>query len=466
MQSEQLLESLLDLERSRKLEKELRVESETLLKGLRNLSRPQGKEKLFQSLIEVFSTIIDFEHAFILRMQNSKQMSCLVSTSGQFRNSTWLYGSAFKSVLSGNPVAVFDIEQIPEWVHQPAIIKKNVKSALHIGLQTGFQNALLTITHSSPRVFGNTHIRLAKQFAPLSSQALLTLELKQAIIQRDRFFNMSMESMAILDYRGCFQQANSGWNAFLKHDVDIANNVTIFDFVSPEDMVAFIAAFHKSQEVGSAYIEARFKRTERHISWLACNISSYPDERLCYIVAREITARKQYELSLSYEASHDSLTSLMNRAEFMKQLRLVYAKSIKHKGYRFAVLFLDLDNFKHVNDTLGHDAGDELLIEFAKCLQRSIRKGDIAARMGGDEFILLLERSSLKKGAALIAQRIQEEVKKPFSVKGQMVQISTSIGIAYSSLEHRNAEQIVINADAAMYKAKKNKNIQYVISET
>lgn len=460
LKSEHLLESLLDLERSRVLEKELRVESETLLKGLQKLSSPQGKEKLFKSLVAILRTILDFKEAFILRRQNKAQMSCFVSTSKQFNNSIWTPHSTFNKVFNGRPVAAFNVGMISEWISQPESVRKDIKSALHIGLQTGFQDALLIITHNSTKFFGNTDIRLAKQFAPLASQALLTLELKQGIIQRDRFFDMSMESMAIVDYKGCFQQTNSGWKELLKNK---SQNATIFDLVYPNDIVNFIAAFHRAQNSGSAYIESRFKRAGRNFSWFACNIASYADEKLCYIVARDITAKKQYELALSYEASHDSLTSLLNRAEFMKLLQHAHKKTRKFKRYKFAILFLDLDDFKNVNDSYGHDVGDELLIKFADCLKRTTRKGDVVARMGGDEFILMLERTSLEPGVGLVAKRIMAELRKPFKIKGHKVKASTSIGIAFSSRKYENPEQVVINADAAMYEAKKAKHKSYVI---
>ncbi|MCF6179685.1 MAG: hypothetical protein L3J63_09900, partial [Geopsychrobacter sp.] len=134
IKSEQLLETLLDLERSRQREHDLRIESEALLEGLRNLAGARDTESLFQNLVRVLHVVIDFEEAFILQAQTDGTMSPIASTSRQMEGTTWPLLSVFKRVLAGRPVATFDVDQVPEWASQSPCIRADVKSALHIGL--------------------------------------------------------------------------------------------------------------------------------------------------------------------------------------------------------------------------------------------------------------------------------------------------------------------------------------------
>ncbi len=191
-------------------------------------------------------------------------------------------------------------------------------------------------------------------------------------------------------------------------------------------------------------------------------------ERLV-VVNRDITERKRAEQALAHNASHDALTNLPNRTLFLDRVRHALALSQRHSNYKFAVLFIDLDEFKVFNDSLGHAAGDTLLIQIARRLNASIRGVDMIsrpipkedantfvslARLGGDEFTILLEEIGSCGDAIRVAERLQERLSLPFVVEGQEVVTTASIGIAFCAPSYTNPEELVRDAEIAMYRAK------------
>jgi diguanylate cyclase (GGDEF)-like protein/PAS domain S-box-containing protein len=174
-------------------------------------------------------------------------------------------------------------------------------------------------------------------------------------------------------------------------------------------------------------------------------------------ISRDITQRKEFEDQLEHQAFFDTLTQLPNRALFMNRLQHLFHRARRAGGeLLFAVLYLDVDRFKGINDGLGHQAGDELLIEIAKRLERCVRPSDTLARLGGDEFTVLLEDIASEVDATRVADRIQKELSTPFVVHGQEVFSSISLGIALSSSHYQRPEDMLRDADTAMYRAKAN----------
>ena len=177
----------------------------------------------------------------------------------------------------------------------------------------------------------------------------------------------------------------------------------------------------------------------------------------------DITSRKKAEEQLLYDAFHDDLTGLPNRALFTDRLQHMIYTLQRRTGDLFAVLFLDMDRFKVTNDSLGHTIGDQLLIAVAGKLSDCLRPGDTVARLGGDEFAVLLESIKEQKDAIEVAERIHAKLSKPLLVKGHEVFTSVSIGIALSSPDYERPEQILRDADIAMYQAKSKGNAGYEI---
>jgi diguanylate cyclase (GGDEF)-like protein/PAS domain S-box-containing protein len=171
-------------------------------------------------------------------------------------------------------------------------------------------------------------------------------------------------------------------------------------------------------------------------------------------VARDITERKRAEQQLLHDAFHDALAGLPNRALFMDRLGRAVERLKRHRERSLAVLFLDLDGFKVVNDSLGHGVGDQLLVSTARRLQASLRSGDTVARLGGDEFAVLLDDLRDINEASRVSDRLQKELSQPLVLAGQDVFVRASIGIALSATGDETPEDLLRDADTAMYCAK------------
>ena len=201
--------------------------------------------------------------------------------------------------------------------------------------------------------------------------------------------------------------------------------------------------------------------------WLSLDISLARDWQLhahnLIVQAQDISLRRIAEAELQHSAKHDPLTQLANRAHFDEQLARAIARVNRHPDRHFAVMYLDLDGFKRVNDSLGHRAGDELLVELARRLKAMLRPTDLLARLGGDEFALLLEDVHRARDAVGLAERVQKELQKPFRLRNMDLSMSASIGITFGSTDYTSTEQIIRDADTAMYKAKSDGKARYAI---
>lgn len=243
-----------------------------------------------------------------------------------------------------------------------------------------------------------------------------------------------------------------------------ATGKSFTDFVHPED-VALVRSLH--QEVmeepdATPALECRFRHSDgslRDVEITATNALDVPNVAGLVFNTRDITERKEAERErgvlegqLAHQAYHDPLTGLANRVLFKD--RVDHALSRRSRGAEeLAVLFLDLDNFKSVNDTLGHEAGDELLKRVADRLVTCLRDSDTIARLGGDEFAVLIEGVNGDQDAYVVADRLIESLQMPFDLKGRHVLCGGSVGVAFST-EGSSSEELLANADVAMYAAK------------
>ncbi|OKH25575.1 hypothetical protein NIES593_04360 [Hydrococcus rivularis NIES-593] len=231
-----------------------------------------------------------------------------------------------------------------------------------------------------------------------------------------------------------------------------------FKIVHPEDKKQVKYYLKQLHETGSLEMEYRIVRPDGEVRWL------YNRSQIIYdgsgkairidATDTDITERKQAEAQLQRNAFYDPLTDLPNRALFTDRLEHALQRLKRHPESLFAVLFLDLDGFKLINDSLGHLTGDRLLQGFARRLSECLRPSDTLARLGGDEFTILVEDIKTVKEAVLVAERILQTLTLPFDLDGQQVFTNTSIGIALSNSDYQSSEEILRDADTAMYRAK------------
>ncbi|MGE5413693.1 MAG: EAL domain-containing protein [Syntrophomonadaceae bacterium] len=233
-------------------------------------------------------------------------------------------------------------------------------------------------------------------------------------------------------------------------------------YIRPDDRKAALAKLVERQNLTN--YELCLKRKDGSTVWVLQNenLSEGPDGLLSVIEGTiiDISERKRAEEQVKHLAFHDPLTNLPNRLLFNDRLTLAVAQAHRH-AQRLAVLFLDLDRFKIINDSLGHSVGDELLRQLAERIQEHVREGDTVARLGGDEFTLLVPGITADEDAAKIARKICDAIHDPFWIDGRELFVTTSVGVSVYPADGHDAETLVRNADSAMYRAKEQGRDNY-----
>jgi diguanylate cyclase (GGDEF)-like protein/PAS domain S-box-containing protein len=274
----------------------------------------------------------------------------------------------------------------------------------------------------------------------------LQQELKQ-------FFELSSEMLATIGLDGRFKQLNAAWSRKLGHQLDELKGFPFVEIIHADDHAMVRVEIERLQERESVSFETRCRCRDESERWILWHVALSREDGLYFAAASDISERKRREEVLIREAGHDALTGLPNRAHTHERLERVLRRA-KHDGTRIGVLYVDIDFFKSVNDTMGHAAGDEYLVTVARRLERCLRPGDLVGRLGGDEFLVVLDRVDEEKMVQRIAERVQRALHAPFAIDGQEVVGGASIGGALSSPRHERPMDLLRDADAAMYQAK------------
>lgn len=273
-------------------------------------------------------------------------------------------------------------------------------------------------------------------------------------------FDNTQDNILVIDENQQILYANQAMldTLDIENDELLASKIQDFLKTADDNAITLRELWRVLQQTGSwrgelsFYFQGKFKPQMVSIS----RLEEQHDGSKCFVVlASDIAELKRREQQLHQLALFDALTGLPNRVHLKEVMRDVVARSHR-KSSKFAVLFLDLDNFKRINDSLGHAAGDEVLRYFTRVISELVRESDTFARISGDEFIILLEDIESEIDAQVFAHRVIDSLKRPFSVNGQSLFISTSIGIAIYPDDGNIPDVLLRNADIAMYRAKQN----------
>jgi len=268
----------------------------------------------------------------------------------------------------------------------------------------------------------------------------------------------SSDVITVVDADSTVRYHTPSVHQVLGYDTDELLGTRLLDLVHPSDASLALALFDEAAAVTGSIGPVGLRARRADGSWvdveaMGDNLLGDPNVGGIVITLRDVSVRRELERTLTHQAFHDSLTGLANRALFTN--RVAHALRRRNRtAHEVAVLFLDLDDFKTVNDSLGHAMGDQLLEEVAQRLDQSLRPGDTTARLGGDEFAILLEGMATTDDTFAAARRLLDSLLEPFTLDGKAVDVHASIGIAFADQEAVGSEELLRNADIAMYMAK------------
>ncbi len=368
--------------------------------------------------------------------------------------------SSAARLIRGEPITARDVPPEERSANTSAAKLGDLYSAplLVHGKLTG----LLMVTSDGrlPHAFEESFHTLTSHVA-LALEAVATAEELRRSEERFRsLVQNASDIITVVDLEGTIVYESPSVHRILGYDYEGLVGTPILDMMHPDDKQASITFFLEAAKTGEVTAPVRWRVRHADGSWryvetIYKNLADDPNVGGMLLTTRDVTDRKDLEDQLAHRAFHDALTGLPNRSLFTDRVSHALARRVREPG-RIAVLFLDVDDFKTVNDSLGHAAGDELLVAVAKRIDECLRGGDTAARLGGDEFAILLEDVIDPGEAAGVADRVLEALRPPFDVDGKRTFVYASIGIAQSAgTPGERAEELLRNADVAMYIAKR-----------
>jgi diguanylate cyclase (GGDEF)-like protein/PAS domain S-box-containing protein len=370
-------------------------------------------------------------------------------------------------------VLISDVHNDPQVGNTETLDRLGWKAiaCIQFGLDNG-ATGMFCVADSQPREWSERDDALLVEFAGLlvtqvrrevrtrsdsARQLLIEQARRQSEERYRRLFESSRDAIYMTTQDGQFADANAAMLELFGYSrVELVQRNKRDVFASPTDFIRFQ---EEIESVGSIrQHEVAFKRKDGSIidCLMSASVQRGDDGTIIGYqgIIIDITERKQIEQQLAHSAFHDSLTGLPNRVLYMDRLEQLVRHAKRRPDEHFGVLFLDLDRFKIVNDTLGHACGDELLIAVARRLETCVRTEDTVARFGGDEFAILLDSVRDSSDATRVAERILHEISLPFRIADQDVETQCSVGIAINYTGNEAAETLLRDADRAMYRAK------------
>jgi len=286
------------------------------------------------------------------------------------------------------------------------------------------------------------------------------LALKQSEERYRALFDSSIELVYVLDFEGRFLDANRAILELIGYGKEEISSLEVTSLFDPEDLPGIMEMLREAGTPGlyKDMMEFKLRRKDGSYVYVEAQSSLIRRDGKPYAIqgiARDITERKMFEQKLSEMATHDFLTELPNRVLLNDRFTVALAQARRNKN-RLAIIAIDLDRFKSVNDTLGHQAGDELLKAISKRLKNLVRSSDTVARMGGDEFLLLMPELHMTEDAIKIIDKIAAAFKEAFIIEGSRLNMSASMGLAIYPDDGEDIDSLMRKSDAAMYNIKRH----------
>jgi diguanylate cyclase (GGDEF)-like protein/PAS domain S-box-containing protein len=378
---------------------------------------------------------------------------------------TSLFGWTKKDTKGAKPAIMFTPPHLKEEIQE--IRSQLRKGESIVGLETqrrkidgSFLDVLATynpIKNESGEVWAAVGV-----YKDITKQKQIQAKLMESEERYRLIAQHSHDMIKVLNTEGLITYASPSHEKVLGFEPAELVGKTFFDTIHKDDVLRVKEKFSRSVAANSI-CKSQFRQYSKDGTWIWMEVVATPivnkegRAQQYTLTARDITQRKQYEEELTNYASRDSLTGLYNRRIFTELIDNA-VKDAKRYRRSFAVMYLDIDKFKSINDSLGHEMGDELLKQFAERLKVATWKRDTLARMGGDEFTILLSDIDGLNGVVEAAERIHQALQVPYDIQGQTFLATASIGIALYPDHGEKTKILVRHADEALYKAKESRN--------
>lgn len=326
--------------------------------------------------------------------------------------------------------------------------------------------AIIIFMHSFRRRFQQSLASQAREVDAWKSTSRVHVEQVRELRESERRLNEAFRNAAVgaafLQLDGTIVQANDALCRLLRRPESALIRSDLASYLHDGDRQQWLRQLRRAEDDLSPQFSAdlRFEREHGHVVWLSIHCSAFADPKTSLpgliLYASDITASREAAANLKRLADHDPLTGLPNQRSFKERLGHALNVAFDDRASGIAVMFLDFDGFKAINDRYGHAAGDRFLIEMASRMASNVRPGDLVARLGGDEFAVLVHTAAepARDHVEALARRIIECVAAPYLLADTEISAGVSIGIAAGSLQDRDAEQLIEKADAAMYEVK------------
>ncbi|WP_127507538.1 sensor domain-containing diguanylate cyclase [Actinoplanes solisilvae] len=323
-------------------------------------------------------------------------------------------------------------------------------------LHAGFVLAMCAVQLAYWRFIRRAQIEMHSMQEEAAAELRRREERYRALVQD------SCDVINVVDRNGVLDSVSPAVQAVMGYHSYDLTGTNYYDLIHPDDVYA-LRAFHDSGQ-SEQRTEVRTRHADGSWHWhdvTMRDLTGQPAVGGIVISHRDVTERREFQDLLQHEAAHDVLTGLLNRGALLKALDRALAALPDNR--RLAVLFIDLNDFKPINDTLGHEAGDNLLVAVATALQRSVLGSDSVGRMGGDEFAVVLGDITSEENAIAVAGRIQAALAEVVIIGGAALRCTASIGIGLTTPDCAGTDELLRRADTAMYQAKRAKGIGWAV---